>query len=713
MTRPRLIPVLLYLRDVRGTISSEQPDLATLIEQQESIKKLNPQGWFKRNLDQGKCLVMLDGLDEVADESQRQKVSQWIDRQMQYYPKTPFLLTSRPFGYRSAPLAQVGTVLEVKPFSLREMKQFVHNWYLQNEIMSRLGKEDRGVRDNAARQAEDLIERIQNASTLAEMALNPLLLTMIATVHRFRGALPGRRVELYHEICDVLLGRRQDAKGMADNLTATQKKVVLQVLALGLMKQKTREFSPALGVQLIQEKLQDVGGSEANATQFLKQIENTTGLLVEREQGVYEFAHKSFQEYLAAVELTNPNQSEILNGKMQDAWWDETIRLYAAQTDASHLVEESLQEPTITALTLAYDCVEQGQSIRPEVRQELEDKLDKGLQSVDADLFKLAAEVKLSRRLKSLIRIDETTKIDNSLITCAEYQLFIDENRKKDNHLQPDHWRNYRFLAENSAKPIVGVRSSDAEEFCKWLTERDTTKHYRLPTIVETENHLISLQSTGYWCSLKDSKNIVGIEPQHWKNWSQIFQTAVKNDIEFNFARNSDLLREPNLDFNLDLPHILDLNFSPNIIRDLALELNIKLETLDTELACDLALELERNLSRDDTRDLDRSLARVLSLDRDRDRRNKWRVHIRPSLLILTLLLNFLLRIYLETEKRQNKIWVKKSNRKVNKIPRQKYFQQRDAVYAIYKFCVLVEERQIGNLPAWEGIRIVEEQILD
>jgi predicted NACHT family NTPase len=166
-TAPRLIPILLYLRDVRVQISGEHPpELATLIEQQESIQTLNPKGWFKGNLDRGKCLVMLDGLDEVADEGQRQKVSRWVDRQMEVYPKTPFMLTSRPFGYRSAPLNQVGTVLEVKPFSLREMRQFVNNWYLQNELMSRLGKDDPGVREKAKQQAEDLIKRIQDTPTL-------------------------------------------------------------------------------------------------------------------------------------------------------------------------------------------------------------------------------------------------------------------------------------------------------------------------------------------------------------------------------------------------------------------------------------------------------------------------------------------------------------------------------------------------------------------
>ncbi|MEU7661934.1 hypothetical protein AB0B60_26120, partial [Streptomyces lincolnensis] len=32
---------------------------------------------------------------------------------------------------------------------------------------------------------------------------NPLLLTMIANVHRYRGQLPGSRAELYAEMCDA------------------------------------------------------------------------------------------------------------------------------------------------------------------------------------------------------------------------------------------------------------------------------------------------------------------------------------------------------------------------------------------------------------------------------------------------------------------------------------------------------------------------------
>lgn len=41
------------------------------------------------------------------------------------------------------------------------------------------------------------MRRLNDSDVLTELAVNPLLLTMIATVHKFRSRLPGRRVELY------------------------------------------------------------------------------------------------------------------------------------------------------------------------------------------------------------------------------------------------------------------------------------------------------------------------------------------------------------------------------------------------------------------------------------------------------------------------------------------------------------------------------------
>ena len=334
--------------------------------------KLNPQlQWFEEQLKEGKCLIMFDGLDEIAKESDRQQVSQWIDKQMQVYPETTFIITSRRHGYQAEWLQQIRTFLEVQSFNLKQVERFFQNWYLQNEILRQVRKEDAGLRAEAQRKANDLMQRIKKSAPLAAMALNPLLLTMIATVHDNRGALPGNRVELYAEICEVLLTRRIEAKGMTDSikLNLTQKKAVLQVLALELMKRGIREFSLAQGQEIIKSSLAAVAKTEVKPEDFFENIEKISGLLTKKDDSFYIFAHLSFQEYLASVQIQELNQEDLLIQNINHNWWTETIRLYAAKNDISNLILAAINNPNITSISLAMDCLEEGKSCSPEVRQ--------------------------------------------------------------------------------------------------------------------------------------------------------------------------------------------------------------------------------------------------------------------------------------------------------------------------------------------------------
>ena len=384
---PKLIPVLLYLRDIRQEITKNKLPLADLITQQinkqRKIAPLNPPpNWFQDRLQNHQCLVMLDGLDEVADTKQRQQVRDWVDEQIQQYPDTSFILTSRPYGYKSAPLEQNVTNLEVKPFSLKQMQQFLRNWYLQTEIMSRAGEDDLGVQEEARQQADDLIERICNSKPLIDMAVNPLLLTMIATVHRRGNVLPGKRVELYKEICEVLLEKRQIAKNISDSLSASQKQSVLQKLALALMSNETREFklSNPIFFSSIESQLKKVT-KKISPLGFIQHTKDVCGLLVKKDLGVYEFAHLSFQEYLAAVKIKDSNLENILINNLNNSWWHETIRLYVAQSDATNIIRAALNNPTVDSMALAYDCLEEGLSVDAEVREELETRLENDLES--------------------------------------------------------------------------------------------------------------------------------------------------------------------------------------------------------------------------------------------------------------------------------------------------------------------------------------------
>ncbi|WP_414577007.1 NACHT domain-containing protein [Anabaena sp. CCY 9402-a] len=107
---PQFLPILLYLRDIREAITSQQPPtlpelITNHLKNEPAFAELKPQtDWFNQQLKNGKCLVMLDGLDEVADSSERLQVSEWVNKQMATYRQTAFIITSRPYGYSSAPV---------------------------------------------------------------------------------------------------------------------------------------------------------------------------------------------------------------------------------------------------------------------------------------------------------------------------------------------------------------------------------------------------------------------------------------------------------------------------------------------------------------------------------------------------------------------------------------------------------------------------------
>lgn len=306
--------------------------------------------------------MLLDGLDEIAEQHQRQAISAWVDEQIVNYPRCSFIITSRPQAYLDAPLQQA-LVLEVQAFNNKQVRQFIHAWYLANEVTAF----DDEVRYKARDAADDLLNRLQGLPALSDLSVNPLLLSMIAMIHRYRGELPERRVELYAEICEVLLGRQ-------DGLTAA---VVLQALAAQMMKYKIRDIRTEAAIQIINEPLKRVGGEAAQ--NFLNEVQASSGLLLEGETGIWRFAHLTFQEYLAAAYFLEQGTQLDWNEVVNDSWWHETLHFYAAQGDSTRLVQACLDNDNVTALTLAAYCLEEARELDATVRRQVETRLiDRG-----------------------------------------------------------------------------------------------------------------------------------------------------------------------------------------------------------------------------------------------------------------------------------------------------------------------------------------------
>ena len=165
-------PILLFLRNHIAAITANPSiTLGELAQQHFSDGKRYPKlkpppKWFERHLEDGKCLVLFDGLDEVAQADEREAVSRWVDEQLKSYSGSRFVITSRPQGYRGAPLHRAN-IVEVQPFSGQQVAHFIKSWYLANEIVSSGNKVDEGVRQRASKDADDLLERLNKPEARA------------------------------------------------------------------------------------------------------------------------------------------------------------------------------------------------------------------------------------------------------------------------------------------------------------------------------------------------------------------------------------------------------------------------------------------------------------------------------------------------------------------------------------------------------------------
>jgi hypothetical protein len=89
----------------------------------------------------------------------------------------------------------------------------------------------------------------------------------------------------------------------------------------------------------------------------------------------------------------------------------------------------------------------------------------------------------------------DTLEIDSELISCAEYQLFLDEAGK---NFQPEHWPDSVFPKGTANQPVLGVRGYQANKFCEWLSQR-TGEHFRLPAFVEIKTAPALTGPVAFW----------------------------------------------------------------------------------------------------------------------------------------------------------------------------------------------------------------------
>jgi NACHT domain len=487
--RRRSVPILLELRDHATRIGDDQRiPLSQLIRTLiPDLGVAEPPGWWEEQLRRGACLVLLDGLDEVARDEDRRVVADWIERQIAAYPNNDFVVTSRPHGYRAAVISSA-LVLQARPFTAEQVERFLRGWYRAIEQKA-TGTEGDDVRLRAESQAADLLERLADIPALSELTANPLLLTMIANVHRYRGALPGSRADLYGEVCQVMLWRRAEARRQPLALSGLIKERVLAQLAYEMMSRRVRDLPRVQVLDLIRPALRRASRT-VTPEAFLADV-GSNGLLVERERDLYAFAHLTFQEYLASSHIREKSLVAVLAKNVNDTWWRETTLLYTAKADADLIVRACLDARTVTALALAFDCTEGEGDLSPNLHDELEATLDAAFAPDARPAYRrLVAGVLATRHFSRLEPVGAGVGICPNPVPANLYQLFLldTSTRRPDGHFPEDC---------RTTDAVTGIWATEAHKFVMWINALTdgVSDAYRLPTFGEIDKLVASRPS--------------------------------------------------------------------------------------------------------------------------------------------------------------------------------------------------------------------------
>lgn len=314
------IPVFIELK--RFT-SSEIKIQETIVKEFEICGFPLTDKFITKALEQGKLLILLDGLDEVPTKNMNQVISQihdFVDR----YDRNRFIASCRTAAYRSN--FRQFTDVAIADFDDVQIKQFICNWF-QSE-------EDKKVR--TAQKCWELLQKPENAGA-KELADTPLLLTFLCLVYNKSQNFPENRSVLYRKALRILLEEWASEKRiLRDEIYQGLHTELEEILLSEIAYQGFEEDRLFFDQREIIEQIKTFLAGNLNAPQHLNgeavlgAIAVQQGILIERAEEIFSFSHLTLQEYLTAQYIDDHRQfNKLVTEHLTDKRWREVFVLVA------------------------------------------------------------------------------------------------------------------------------------------------------------------------------------------------------------------------------------------------------------------------------------------------------------------------------------------------------------------------------------------------
>lgn len=338
-----LIPVLIELK----TLKAQDINLAEIIAHKLEICGFPAaEVLTNRLLEQGKLMILLDGLDEVPSQNLN-TVIECIENFVDQYDRNHFVASCRIAAYHSS--FKRFTDVTIAEFDDDQIEQFIRRWF-NSEL---------DQQEQTADQYWELLASEEHKAT-KELAQTPLLLTFLCLVYDREQTFPQTRSTLYGDALNILLKdwaaqKRLERDPIYKGFHPELVKELLAEIAYTSFRENQLFFSKTEITDRIAAFLADTldAPKRLDGEAVLKAIEVQQGILVERATDTYSFSHLTIQEYLTALHISNDWDalaSEIVELYAHKKRWREVFLLIAGllQKGRQKALWESLERRALT-----------------------------------------------------------------------------------------------------------------------------------------------------------------------------------------------------------------------------------------------------------------------------------------------------------------------------------------------------------------------------
>lgn len=250
-------------------------------------------------LNKTNAILLLDGLDEVSLQN-KSAIEDEIKQLAFRLTNSKIILTTRTGDFTKH--LDGFNIIELCPLGKYQIATIAKNWI-----------------DNPSKFLKSI-----EATPFYDLTDRPLILTQLLFFFKKRGYLPDQPLEIYRRIINLFLEewdaqRKIIRKSKYGNFNSERKIDFLANLSYHLTyKTKTKVFKEADLINVYNDIHQTFNLPKKEAIDVAREIETHTGLIIETNDGIYEFSHLSFQEYLCAYYLVREPFAKYLGNYLNE-----------------------------------------------------------------------------------------------------------------------------------------------------------------------------------------------------------------------------------------------------------------------------------------------------------------------------------------------------------------------------------------------------------